>query len=63
MTGCLGTAVQGVIALTEGVVGGRDGAARLGLPRTTLIAKMRRLRVNFLKVVSARASRRVGGMS
>jgi formate hydrogenlyase transcriptional activator len=29
---------------TEGVVGGRDGAAsRLGLPRTTLIATMRRL--------------------
>jgi formate hydrogenlyase transcriptional activator len=29
---------------TEGVVGGRGGAAaRLGLPRTTLIAKMRRL--------------------
>ncbi|MCU1259347.1 MAG: transcriptional regulator, NifA subfamily, Fis Family [Bryobacterales bacterium] len=29
---------------TEGVVGGRKGAAaRLGLPRTTLIAKMRRL--------------------
>jgi formate hydrogenlyase transcriptional activator len=29
---------------TEGVVGGRDGAAaRLGLPRTTLIAKMKRL--------------------
>jgi formate hydrogenlyase transcriptional activator len=32
---------------TEGVVGGRDGAAaRLGLPRTTLISKMRRLRIN-----------------
>jgi formate hydrogenlyase transcriptional activator len=32
---------------TEGVVGGRDGAAaRLGLPRTTLIAKMKRLRIN-----------------
>jgi formate hydrogenlyase transcriptional activator len=32
---------------TEGVVGGRDGAAaRLGLPRTTLIAKMRRLRIS-----------------
>ena len=29
---------------TEGVVGGRDGAAaRLGVPRTTLIARMRRL--------------------
>ncbi|MCU1258697.1 MAG: Formate hydrogenlyase transcriptional activator [Bryobacterales bacterium] len=32
---------------TEGVVGGRNGAAaRLGLPRTTLIAKMRRLGIN-----------------
>src|SRR6266478_4347655 len=32
---------------TEGVVGGRDGAAaRLGLPRTTLIAKMNRLGIN-----------------
>ena len=32
---------------TKGVVGGRDGAAvRLGLPRTTLIAKMRRLGIN-----------------
>jgi formate hydrogenlyase transcriptional activator len=32
---------------TEGTVGGRDGAAaRLGLPRTTLIAKMRRLGIN-----------------
>src|SRR5438445_5020537 len=31
---------------TEGMVGGRDGAAaRLGLPRTTLISKMRRLGV------------------
>lgn len=29
---------------TRGVVGGRNGAAaRLGIPRTTLIAKMRRL--------------------
>jgi formate hydrogenlyase transcriptional activator len=32
---------------TEGVVGGRDGAAaRLGLPRTTLISKMKRLGIN-----------------
>jgi transcriptional regulator with GAF, ATPase, and Fis domain len=32
---------------TEGVVGGPNGAAaRLGLPRTTLIAKMRRLRIS-----------------
>jgi formate hydrogenlyase transcriptional activator len=32
---------------TEGVVGGTNGAAaRLGLPRTTLIAKMKRLGIN-----------------
>jgi formate hydrogenlyase transcriptional activator len=32
---------------TEGVVGGQNGAAaRLGLPRTTLIAKMKRLGIN-----------------
>jgi hypothetical protein len=29
---------------TKGVIGGRNGAAaRLGLPRTTLVAKMQRL--------------------
>jgi formate hydrogenlyase transcriptional activator len=33
---------------TEGVVGGRDGAAaQLGLPRTTLIARMKRLGINL----------------
>jgi formate hydrogenlyase transcriptional activator len=33
---------------TEGVVGGRNGAAaRLGLPRTTLIARMKRLGINL----------------
>ena len=33
---------------TEGVVGGPNGAAaRLGLPRTTLISKMRRLGITF----------------
>lgn len=32
---------------TEGVIGGRNGAAtRLGLPRTTLISKMKRLGIN-----------------
>jgi formate hydrogenlyase transcriptional activator len=32
---------------TEGVMGGRNGAAaRLGLPRTTLIAKMKRLGIH-----------------
>jgi formate hydrogenlyase transcriptional activator len=36
---------------TEGIVGGRDGAAaRLGLPRTTLISKMRRLGVSRFHV-------------
>jgi formate hydrogenlyase transcriptional activator len=35
---------------TEGAVGGRNGAAaRLGLPRTTLISKMRRLGINLGK--------------
>jgi formate hydrogenlyase transcriptional activator len=41
---------------TEGVVGGRDGAAaRLGLPRTTLIAKMKRLGINPFQGSSAPA--------
>jgi formate hydrogenlyase transcriptional activator len=41
---------------TEGVVGGRDGAAaRLGLPRTTLISKMRRLGVRRFQWSSALA--------
>ena len=32
---------------TEGVIGGRDGAAsRLGLPRTTLLSRMKRLGIN-----------------
>jgi transcriptional regulator with GAF, ATPase, and Fis domain len=32
---------------TGGVLGGRNGAAmRLGLPRTTLISKMKRLGIN-----------------
>jgi len=39
---------------TEGIVGGRDGAAaRLGLPRTTLISKMRRLGVSGFQGSSA----------
>ena len=39
---------------TEGVVGGPNGAAaRLGLPRTTLISKMRRLGINSLQRSSA----------
>jgi formate hydrogenlyase transcriptional activator len=36
---------------TDGVVGGRDGAAtRLGLPRTTLIAKMKRLGISVASI-------------
>jgi formate hydrogenlyase transcriptional activator len=36
---------------TEGIVGGRDGAAaRLGLPRTTLISKMKRLGISLGKI-------------
>jgi formate hydrogenlyase transcriptional activator len=36
-----------ILEQTQGVVSGRDGAAaRLGLPRTTLLAKMKRLGVN-----------------
>jgi formate hydrogenlyase transcriptional activator len=39
---------------TDGMVGGRDGAAaRLGLPRTTLIAKMKRLGVSPFQRSSA----------
>ena len=35
---------------TEGAVGGRNGAAaRLGLPRTTFVSKMRRLGINLGK--------------
>src|SRR5258708_567591 len=45
---------------TEGIVGGREGAAtRLGLPRTTLISKMRRLGVSGFQRSSARVSKRV----
>jgi formate hydrogenlyase transcriptional activator len=43
-----------ILDQTEGVVGGRDGAAaRLGLPRTTLISKMRRLGVSRFEGSSA----------
>jgi formate hydrogenlyase transcriptional activator len=39
--------ILGALDQTQGVVGGPDGAAtRLGLPRTTLIAKMKRLGIN-----------------
>jgi formate hydrogenlyase transcriptional activator len=37
-----------ILQQTEGVIGGRNGAAaRLGLPRTTLMAKMKRLGISF----------------
>jgi formate hydrogenlyase transcriptional activator len=37
-----------ILQQTDGVVGGRGGAAaKLGLPRTTLIAKMKRLGINL----------------
>src|SRR2546428_9405516 len=46
---------------TEGVVGGPNGAAaRLGLPRTTLIAKMKRLGISGAKLRVAGASSSVG---
>jgi len=39
--------IQQILEETGGVIGGRNGAAaRLGLPRTTLIAKMKRLGLN-----------------
>jgi formate hydrogenlyase transcriptional activator len=43
-----GSHILETLQQTEGVVGGRNGAAaRLGLPRTTLIAKMQRLGINL----------------
>ena len=49
---------------TCGMVGGRNGAAaRLGLPRTTLIAKMKRLGVSRFQRSSAFQSKRVDGLS
>jgi formate hydrogenlyase transcriptional activator len=37
---------------TEGVIGGRNGAAaRLGLPRTALIYKMKRLGISFASIL------------
>ncbi len=42
-----GSHILRTLEQTDGVVGGRNGAAaRLGLPRTTLIAKMKRLGIN-----------------
>jgi formate hydrogenlyase transcriptional activator len=50
---------------TEGVVGGPNGAAaRLGLPRTTLISKMRRLGINpFQGPLAGTRTTSVRGMS
>jgi formate hydrogenlyase transcriptional activator len=43
-----GSHILQTLEQTEGVIGGRNGAAaRLGLPRTTLISKMKRLGLNF----------------
>ena len=43
-----GSHILETLQQTDGVVGGPNGAAvRLGLPRTTLIAKMKRLGINF----------------
>jgi formate hydrogenlyase transcriptional activator len=42
-----GSHILRTLQQTEGVIGGRNGAAaRLGLPRTTLISKMKRLGIN-----------------
>jgi formate hydrogenlyase transcriptional activator len=43
-----GSHIRETLQQAEGVVGGPNGAAaRLGLPRTTLIAKMKRLGINL----------------
>ena len=46
-----------VLKQTRGMIGGRDGAAeRLGLPRTTLIYKMRKLGIETLRSHAAQAA-------
>jgi len=46
-----------VLKQTRGMIGGRDGAAeRLGLPRTTLIYKMRKLGIETLRSNAAHAA-------
>ncbi|MEO8129363.1 MAG: sigma-54 dependent transcriptional regulator [Bryobacteraceae bacterium] len=46
-----------VLQQTRGMIGGRDGAAeRLGLPRTTLIYKMRKLGIEKLRSSAAQAA-------
>jgi formate hydrogenlyase transcriptional activator len=54
--------ILGILQQTAGVVGGRNGAAaRLGLPRTTLISKMSRLGISPFQtsLVPARAKQAV----
>ena len=49
---------------TDGVVGGPNGAAdRLGMPRTTLIAKMKRLGINSGHAATLPMSRAAAGVS
>jgi transcriptional regulator with GAF, ATPase, and Fis domain len=49
---------------TEGVIGGPNGAAaRLGLPRTTLIYKMKRLRISVAPAESQNPIRRTSPLS
>jgi transcriptional regulator with GAF, ATPase, and Fis domain len=49
---------------TDGVVGGPNGAAdRLGMPRTTLIAKMKRLGINTGQAATLTMSRAAAGVS
>jgi len=47
---------------TDGVIGGPNGAAaRLGLPRTTLIARMKRLGINAFQTSGALAGAAASG--
>jgi formate hydrogenlyase transcriptional activator len=49
---------------TNGVIGGRDGAAaRLGLPRTTLIHKMKRLGITVASVPTSESIPRISPLS
>src|SRR5216683_898293 len=49
---------------TNGVIGGRDGAAaRLGLPRTTLIYKMKRLGITVASVPTSESIPRISPLS
>ena len=51
-----------ILEQTNWLIGGRDGAAnRLGLPRTTLIYKMRKLGIETRRSSGARAIRQLAG--